>query len=214
MHGRELNISCASERCRQSTSGMSSEEESSDSSAGGGRPSGGCGCCCPCCSGACDCGAGAAAPANRVPGDGAASSAPSPPGALLSHLQLFARTGWFLCVRATGEVRGSADADDADTHLEFASTDVPGDVLVRCPTAGGLCLAMRRSGRVYAEPDPSSPNARWIEALHGSYNTYLSRRWAHLGYYLGLRRDGRIKRGSRTHLHQKAAHFLPRRTQT
>lgn len=51
----------------------------------------------------------------------------------------------------------------------------------------------------------------FIEAFQGSYNTYLSRKYAHLGWYLGIRKSGKVKKGPKTAYGQKAIKFLPRR---
>lgn len=52
----------------------------------------------------------------------------------------------------------------------------------------------------------------FIESLKGQYNMYLSRHYAHLGWYVGLKRSGKVKKGSKTGHNQKACKFLPRRT--
>lgn len=139
-------------------------------------------------------------------------STPGGGGATLARLQLYCRTGQFLAVRRDGRLRGTPHAGDPDTRLEMSTRacDVPGDVRMRC-LANGLYVAMRRSGRAYAEQDPLSPNTVFVEALVGSYNCYLSRRWGHLGYYLAVRRCGRVRRGPRTAWGQRATQFLPRR---
>lgn len=52
----------------------------------------------------------------------------------------------------------------------------------------------------------------FIEDFQGSYNTYLSRKYAHLGWYLGIKKSGRFKKGPNTAYGQKAISFLPVRT--
>lgn len=52
----------------------------------------------------------------------------------------------------------------------------------------------------------------FIEDFLGSYNTYLSRKYAHLGWYLGIKKSGAFKKGPKTSYRQKAVQFLPRRS--
>lgn len=54
--------------------------------------------------------------------------------------------------------------------------------------------------------------AIFIESFQGHYNTYLSRKYAHLGWYLGIKKSGKYKKGPKTAPWQKAVKFLPRRT--
>lgn len=51
----------------------------------------------------------------------------------------------------------------------------------------------------------------FIETLRGLYNVYLSRKYAHLGWYMGIKKSGNFKRGPKTGYNQKAIKFLPRR---
>lgn len=51
----------------------------------------------------------------------------------------------------------------------------------------------------------------FIEKLDGGYLTYLSKKNAHLGWYLGFKRSGRPKPGPKTTWGQKAVQFLARR---
>lgn len=51
----------------------------------------------------------------------------------------------------------------------------------------------------------------FVEHVYGQYNLYLSRKWAHLGWYVGIKKSGKSKPGPQTRYGQKAIQFLPRR---
>ncbi|XP_021925337.1 fibroblast growth factor 1-like isoform X2 [Zootermopsis nevadensis] len=74
-----------------------------------------------------------------------------------------------------------------------------------------LYLAMDRNGRLYGEVDVNEEGTIFVASLLGYYNTYLSRKYAHLGWYVGIKKSGKPKRGSKTKWGQKAIQFLPRR---
>ena len=67
-------------------------------------------------------------------------------------------------------------------------------------------------GRLYGEPDIMEEGTVFIENFQGSYNTYLSRKYSHLGWYLGIKKSGKFKKGPRTKYRQNAVLFLPRRS--
>lgn len=62
------------------------------------------------------------------------------------------------------------------------------------------------------QPNSMEESTVFIEAFQGSYNTYLSLRHAHQGWYIGLRKSGKVKKGPKTKYGQKAIKFLPRRS--
>ena len=49
----------------------------------------------------------------------------------------------------------------------------------------------------------------FVELMLGQYNTYLSRKFAHVGWYVGIKKNGRQKSGHKTAWGQKAIQFLP-----
>ncbi|KAJ4436144.1 hypothetical protein ANN_18771 [Periplaneta americana] len=59
--------------------------------------------------------------------------------------------------------------------------------------------------------DVNEEGTVFVASLFGYYNTYLSRKYAHLGWYVGIKKSGKPKRGSKTKWGQKAIQFLPRR---
>lgn len=50
-----------------------------------------------------------------------------------------------------------------------------------------------------------------MESLRGLYNVYLSKKYEKQGWYLGIKKSGKFKKGSKTSIKQKAVQFLPRR---
>ncbi|CAH1993717.1 unnamed protein product [Acanthoscelides obtectus] len=125
-------------------------------------------------------------------------------------MQLYCRTGHHLAVYPDGKVRGNSDENDLHTYLEISSAGYPGQVKIR----GLLCnlyVGMDKKGRLYGEVEPTSDAIIFIESFRNQYNTYLSRKHAHLGWYIGLKKNGKMKRGPKTGFHQKAVQFLPRR---
>jgi fibroblast growth factor 1 len=59
--------------------------------------------------------------------------------------------------------------------------------------------------------DVNEEGTVFVASIFGYYNTYLSRKYAHLGWYVGIKKSGKPKRGSKTKWGQKAIQFLPRR---
>jgi hypothetical protein len=95
--------------------------------------------------------------------------------------------------------------------LELISAGYPGHVRIK-GLLTNLYVAMDKKGRLYGEPDMMEDSTIFIESFQGSYNTYLSLKHAHLGWYLGIKKSGKYKRGSKTKYGQKAISFLPRRS--
>lgn len=117
-------------------------------------------------------------------------------------------------------------------HLELISAHYPGHVKIQ-GILTKLFVAMDSKGRLYAEvhqdiiasikmrtkleiisffyfqSDSSDEATVFVEDFQGSYNTYLSKKYAHLGWYLGIKKSGKWKRGSKTAYGQKAIQFLP-----
>lgn len=60
------------------------------------------------------------------------------------------------------------------------------------------------------QPNELKENTVWVETLSGAFYNYLSKKYAHLGWYLGLKKSGKGKRGHKTEYGQRAVQFLPR----
>ena len=68
-------------------------------------------------------------------------------------------------------------------------------------------------GKLYAEEDESNDATVFLETSNGYYLNYLSKKYAHFGWYVGLTKEGRAKSGRKT-WHpwgQKAIQFVPRK---
>lgn len=95
--------------------------------------------------------------------------------------------------------------------MEIINAGHPGHVRIK----GLLCnlyVAMDKKGRLHADGDVTENDTVFIESFQGSYNTYLSLKYAHLGWYIGIKKNGKFKKGSQTKYGQKAIMFLPRRS--
>ncbi|XP_056633331.1 uncharacterized protein LOC130442944 [Diorhabda sublineata] len=128
-----------------------------------------------------------------------------------SKMQLFSQTGYHLAVYPDGKIRGTPDENDLHTFLELTSAGYPGHVRIKALLTN-LYIAMDRRGKLYGEADPMMEPTVFIESFQGSYTVYLSRKYAHNGWYIGIQKNGKIKKGPRTGYGQKAIKFLPRRS--
>lgn len=77
----------------------------------------------------------------------------------------------------------------------------------------GLYLAMNVSGQLYAEPDATNEATIFYESSNGYYLHYLSKKYAHMGWYVGITQEGRAKNGKKTFYPwgQKAIQFVSRK---
>lgn len=128
-----------------------------------------------------------------------------------NKMQLFSKTNYNLAVYADGSVRGTRDDTDLHSLLEIITAGIPGHVRIQ-GILTKLFVAMDGRGRLYGEPNMSEEGTVFIESFQGSYNSYLSRKFSHMGWYLGIKKSGKFKNGSKTTYRQKAVLFLPRRS--
>ncbi|CAG9833907.1 unnamed protein product [Diabrotica balteata] len=126
-------------------------------------------------------------------------------------MQLFSQTGHHLAIYADGEVRGTKDENDLHTYLEIQSGGDTGLVRIYGLLVK-LYITMDSHGGLYGQWNRKLESTVFIEAFQASYNTYLSKPHAHSRWYIGIQRNGKIKRGPRTGFGQKAIKFLPRRS--
>ena len=77
----------------------------------------------------------------------------------------------------------------------------------------GLYLAMNSKGFLYAEEDDTCEATVFLESSSGHYLHYLSKKYAHMGWYVGITKEGRAKNGKKTVYPwgQKAIQFVSRR---
>ena len=69
-------------------------------------------------------------------------------------------------------------------------------------------------GNMYAEPDDTNEATIFLESSSGGYYlNYLSKKYAHLGWYVGITKEGRAKNGKKTFYPwgQKAIQFVSRK---
>lgn len=77
----------------------------------------------------------------------------------------------------------------------------------------GLFLAMNPKGNLYAETDDSNEATIFLETSNGYYLNYLSKKYAHMGWHVGVTKQGRAKNGNKTWYPwgQKAIQFVARK---
>ena len=106
---------------------------------------------------------------------------------------------------------GIRDAFHPNSVLQLIPVGV-GEVKIQ-GVESGLYLAMNSKGQLYAEDDESNDGTIFLESSNGYYLNYLSQKYAHMGWYVGLTKEGRAKNGRKTWYPwgQKAIQFVPRR---
>ncbi|KAJ8972687.1 hypothetical protein NQ317_001708, partial [Molorchus minor] len=124
-----------------------------------------------------------------------------------NKMQLFSKTGHHLAVYPDGTVKGTPDENDLHTYLEVQSADFPGHVKIKGLLAN-MYVGMDYKGRLYAEADSNSEATVFIETFQGSYNSYQSRKYAHLGWFLGIKKIWEIQKGSENYLRTKSGPIL------
>lgn len=115
---------------------------------------------------------------------------------------IFKRTSFHLGIR---------DAFDPRAVLQLIPIGV-GEVKIQ-GLESGLYLAMNAKGSLYAEPDDSNEATIFLESSNGYYLHYLSKKYAHLGWYVGITKAGRAKNANKTWYPwgQKAIQFVSRK---
>ncbi|XP_034252858.1 fibroblast growth factor 1-like [Thrips palmi] len=130
------------------------------------------------------------------------------PNPVYGHrMKLFCRTGFHLAIGPKGRVTGTENPNDKYAVLEFSSV-TNGEVRIRGVEAN-LFLAMNRQGKLYGQANIRQEGTVFVEMMLGRYNTYLSRKFAHIGWYVGIKKNGKQKPGQKTAWGQKAIQFLP-----
>ncbi|KAK3925862.1 Fibroblast growth factor 1 [Frankliniella fusca] len=124
-----------------------------------------------------------------------------------NRMKLYCRTGYHLSIGPKGRVTGTTNPTDKYAVLEFSSV-TNGEVRIRGVEAN-LFLAMNRQGKLYGQANVRQEGTVFVEMMLGQYNTYLSRKFAHIGWYVGIKKNGKQKPGQKTAWGQKAIQFLP-----
>ncbi|KAG8439207.1 hypothetical protein GDO86_005433 [Hymenochirus boettgeri] len=115
--------------------------------------------------------------------------------------------GYFLRILPNGAVDGTRDREDLNIKLKLNS-ESQGQVLISS-TETGYHLAMDSTGQVYGTPTPNE-ECLFVESLEENhYNTYRSKKYEESSWFVGIKKNGKSKNGSRTHFGQKAILFLP-----
>ncbi|KAM4675046.1 fibroblast growth factor 1 isoform 1-T3 [Discoglossus pictus] len=115
--------------------------------------------------------------------------------------------GYFLRIHPDGVVDGTRDRDDLHIRLQLSAEGL-GEIYIKS-TESENYLAMDSTGLLYGSLTLSE-ECLFLETLEENhYNTYKSKKYADLNWFVGLKKNGTGKRGSRTHYGQKAILFLP-----
>ncbi|XP_063784201.1 fibroblast growth factor 1 [Pseudophryne corroboree] len=115
--------------------------------------------------------------------------------------------GYFLRILPDGVVDGTRDRDDLNIRLQLSAESI-GEVYIKNADNENY-LAMDASGLLYGSMTLNE-ECLFLETLEENhYNTYKSKKYAELNWFVGIKKNGASKRGSRTHYGQKAILFLP-----
>ncbi|XP_016092788.1 putative fibroblast growth factor 1 [Sinocyclocheilus grahami] len=114
--------------------------------------------------------------------------------------------GFHLRLAADGTVEGAREEDDYSI-LRIKATS-PGVVVIEGAETG-LYLSMNEDGKPYASSLVTDESYFLERMEENHYNTYQSQKHGE-NWYVGIKKNGRMKRGPRTHIGQKAIFFLPR----
>ncbi|XP_075065793.1 fibroblast growth factor 1 [Mixophyes fleayi] len=115
--------------------------------------------------------------------------------------------GYFLRILPDGVVDGTRDRDDMNIRLQLSTKRI-GEVYIKNINSETY-LAMDASGLLYGSMTLNE-ECLFLETLEENhYNTYKSKNHAELNWFVGIKKNGKGKCGSRTHYGQKAILFLP-----
>ena len=102
-----------------------------------------------------------------------------------------------LIIEDDGKVRGVPDEFHKNAVMEFTPSNPPGAFRIR-GVESGLYLAMDSKGRLYGQKDALNEDALFTEHSQGEFFVYLSVRYAHLGWHVGIKRSGKAKKAVKT----------------
>ncbi|XP_061901845.1 putative fibroblast growth factor 1 isoform X2 [Entelurus aequoreus] len=86
----------------------------------------------------------------------------------------------------------------------------PGVVVIQGRETGRF-LAMSDEGRLYSTLNANDECCFLERVEENFYNTYQSQKYEERKWYVALKKNGKPKLGSRTHIGQNAVFFLPRK---
>ncbi|KAK9962930.1 hypothetical protein ABG768_006165 [Culter alburnus] len=114
--------------------------------------------------------------------------------------------GYHLQILEDGTVAGARE-ENIHSILRIKATS-PGVVVIE-GTEAGLYLSMNEDGKLYASSLVTDESYFLERMEENHYNTYQSQKYGE-NWYVGIKKNGKMKRGPRTHIGQKAIFFLPR----
>ncbi|XP_051505192.1 putative fibroblast growth factor 1 isoform X2 [Myxocyprinus asiaticus] len=114
--------------------------------------------------------------------------------------------GYHLQILPDGTVTGTRDEDNYSI-LRIKATS-PGVVVIE-GTEAGHYLSMNVDGKLYASSLVTDESYFLERMEENHYNTYQSQKHGE-NWYVGIKKNGKMKHGQRTHTGQKAIFFLPR----
>ncbi|XP_006003277.1 fibroblast growth factor 1 [Latimeria chalumnae] len=115
--------------------------------------------------------------------------------------------GYFLRIPPDGKVEGIRERSDKYIQLQMNAESL-GMVSIKGVEAGQY-LAMNTNGLLYGSQSLTEECLFMEKMEENHYNTYRSKTHADKNWYVGIRKNGSIKPGPRTHIGQKAVLFLP-----
>ncbi|XP_061901844.1 putative fibroblast growth factor 1 isoform X1 [Entelurus aequoreus] len=117
--------------------------------------------------------------------------------------------GYHLQILPDGTVMGQRN--ETDVHVVLRLTAVAPGVVVIQGRETGRFLAMSDEGRLYSTLNANDECCFLERVEENFYNTYQSQKYEERKWYVALKKNGKPKLGSRTHIGQNAVFFLPRK---
>ncbi|XP_066523614.1 putative fibroblast growth factor 1 [Hoplias malabaricus] len=115
--------------------------------------------------------------------------------------------GHHLSLLQDGGVEGTRDQHESHCILRIKAVS-PGVVVIEGVEAGQF-LSMSEHGKLYGSLSVTDESYFLEKIEENHYNTYSSQKHGP-NWYVGIKKNGKPKNGSRTHIGQKAIFFLPR----
>ncbi|XP_067046069.1 fibroblast growth factor 1-like isoform X1 [Acropora muricata] len=125
-------------------------------------------------------------------------------GAYLRTGKLFNRNGYVLRINADGTVDGTTERNSPFARLEFHSVGT--GLLMMLGIASQRYLSISDKGRLQGVVEPSRNTV--FREVHETnwYHSYFS--YEHSSWLIGIKKNGRAKRGQLTRIGQKSTQFL------
>ncbi|PIO39833.1 hypothetical protein AB205_0097660 [Aquarana catesbeiana] len=115
--------------------------------------------------------------------------------------------GFFLRLLPDGVVDGTRERDDLNIQLQLSAESI-GVVYIKNAHTENY-LAMNENGLLYGSMTMNE-ECLFLETIEeNNYNTYKSKKYSDSNWFVGIKKNGTCKRGSRTHYGQNAILFLP-----